>query len=106
MNLDTNSDQHVTIRFSRPDDAAAIAKLAQLDSARLPQGRLLVAEVAGELHAALPVDGGPAIADPFRHTRDLVSLLEVRRSQTRRTRTVRRRLRRSILTPVASRRLS
>ena len=92
MSLNTN--EHVTIRFSRPDDAAKIARLAQLDSARPPQGRLLVAEVAGELRAALPVDGGAAVADPFHHTLGLVSLLEVRRRQIYRvgvTRTSKRR---------------
>ena len=77
MSLNTHED--VTIRFSRPDDAAKIARLAQLDSARPPQGQLLVAEVAGELRAALPLDGGAAVADPFHHTLGLVSLLEVRR---------------------------
>ena len=56
MSLDTTRDEHVTIRFSRPDDAADISTLARLDSARPPQGRLLVAEVAGEL------------APPFRST--------------------------------------
>ena len=91
MSLSTKNDEHVTIRFSRPDDAAEIAKLAQLDSARPPQGRLLVAEVAGELRAVLPLDGGAAVADPFRHTLDLVSLLEVRRRQAGRTEAVRRR---------------
>lgn len=83
--MSPNTNEDVTIRFSRPDDAAKIAGLAQLDSARLPQGPLLVAEVAGELRAALPVDGGAAVADPFRHTLGLVSLLEVRRRQIRRT---------------------
>jgi hypothetical protein len=83
MSLNTNED--VTIRFSRPDDAAKIARLAQLDSARPPQGQLLMAEVAGELRAALPVDGGAPVADPFHHTLGLVSLLEVRRRQLRRT---------------------
>jgi hypothetical protein len=104
MSLNTKSDEHVTIRFSRPDDAAEISKLAQLDSARPPQGRLLVAEVAGELFAALPINGGAAVADPFRHTLDLVSLLEVRRRQIRRTKAARRRLlRRYVPAPAASR---
>lgn len=77
-----NTNEHVTIRFARPDDATRIARLARLDSARPPQGRLLVAEVAGELRAALPLDGGAAVADPFQRTLDLVSLLELRRRQT------------------------
>ena len=87
--MSSNTDEHVTIRFSRPDDAANIARLAQLDSARPPQGQLLVAEVAGELRAALPLDGGAAVADPFHHTLDLVSLLEVRRQHVLRAGVVR-----------------
>ena len=59
-----NADEPVTIRFSRPDDTANITRLAQLDSARPPRGQALVAEVAGELPAALPLDGGAAVADP------------------------------------------
>lgn len=76
----TSTDQ-LTIRFSRPQDARAVARLAELDSARCPQGRLLLAEVAGELRAAVAVDGDAAIADPFRPTSDLVDLLHARRRQ-------------------------
>jgi hypothetical protein len=80
-----NTNDHVMIRFSRADDAAAISRLAQLDSARPPHGRLLVAEVAGELRAALALDGGAAVADPFHHTLEIVSLLELRRGQLQAT---------------------
>jgi hypothetical protein len=90
MNSQADTEEHVTIRFSRTGDDAEIAKLAQLDSAPTPQGRLLVAEVAGDLRAALPLDGGRAVADPFRHTQQLVSLLELRRRQTGRRTAVRR----------------
>jgi hypothetical protein len=44
---------------------------------------MLVAEVDGELCAALPLDGGEAFADPFRPTGELVSLLEMRAVQLR-----------------------
>ena len=33
---------------------------------------MLVAEVDGEIVAAVPIDGGRAIADPFRPTADVV----------------------------------
>ena len=66
----------ITIRFAYPDDAAALRRLAALDSQLLPSGPLLVAEVAGELWAAVSATGGrEAIADPFRHTAELVALL-------------------------------
>jgi hypothetical protein len=71
----------VTIRPAFPDDAAALARLAALDSQPLPGGRLLVAEVAGELWAAVVVDGRTAIADPFRPTAEVVALLRARGRQ-------------------------
>jgi hypothetical protein len=66
----------VTIYESHPD--GAIEALAQLDSARCPSGRVLVAAVGGEPRAALPLEGGRAIADPFHRTAELVALLELR----------------------------
>jgi hypothetical protein len=69
----------MTMYLSEPD--AAIERLAQLDSARRPSGPVLVAAVRGEPVAALPLDGGPAIADPFQPTAALVSLLELRVAQ-------------------------
>jgi hypothetical protein len=73
----------VTIRRAFPDDEAAVARLATLDGASAPGGELLVADVAGELWAALPVDGGRAVADPFRPTAELVALLQTRAAQLR-----------------------
>ncbi|HYY22407.1 MAG TPA: hypothetical protein VE780_11065 [Thermoleophilaceae bacterium] len=71
----------VTIRPALAHDAAALSRLAALDSASPPRGAVLLAEVEGELWAALPLDGGPAIGDPFRPSGDLVRLLELRASQ-------------------------
>lgn len=72
----------LTIRIAVPADAAALDHLVQLDSApqRAPVPTLL-AEVGGELRAALPLDGGPPIADPFRPTAELVALLAERARQ-------------------------
>jgi len=71
----------VTIRSAGPADAPAISRLAALDSSVPPAGDLLLAEVDGELWAATPVDGGPAIADPFRPSGELVGLLALRVTQ-------------------------
>ena len=69
----------ITIRFAYPADAAALRRLAALDSQSAPPGPLLVAEVAGELWAAVSVTGeARPIADPFRHTAELVVLLRER----------------------------
>jgi len=80
MSADPNA---LTIREAQAADEAALRELAALDSSRVPSGRLLVAEVNGELQAAAPLAGGPAIADPFRPTETLVSLLQLRAAQLR-----------------------
>lgn len=69
----------LTIRMAVPADAAAILRLAELDSAPQPDAvPTLLAEVEGELRAALPLDGRPPIANPFRHTAGLVAVLAAR----------------------------
>lgn len=68
-----------TIRFAYPDDEAALRHLAALDSQPVPCRPLLVAEVDGELWAAVTIGGAPlAIADPFHHTGELVAVLRER----------------------------
>jgi hypothetical protein len=77
-----NPAETLTIRMAVSADAAALSRLAQLDSARPPEPvPMLVAELGGELRAALPVEGGPAIADPFRRTAELVAILAERARQ-------------------------
>jgi hypothetical protein len=71
------------IRQADPVDEAAIARLAQLDSAEAPSGELLVAESGDELVAALPVAGGRPVADPFTRTAEAVELLRLRARQLR-----------------------
>ena len=71
----------ITIRPARPADSDALRRLAALDSQRVPAGEVLVAEVAGELVAALSPAG--AIADPFRPTADVVDLLRLRSAALR-----------------------
>jgi hypothetical protein len=68
-----------TIRFSYPDDETALQRLAALDSQAILAAPALVAEVGGELWAAVSLGGDPrAIADPFRPTAELVALLRER----------------------------
>ena len=86
----------LTIRMAVPADAPALRQLAQLDSAPPPEpAPMLVAEVGGELHAALSLDGGPGIANPFRRTAELVAMLaaRVRQLQTPASRPATRRWR-------------
>jgi hypothetical protein len=77
----TGMNDSLTVRPATPEDALALVRLAQLDDAPVPGGELIVAEVRGELVAAVPAGGGRAIADPFRPTADVVSLLELRAAQ-------------------------
>ena len=74
-------NERVTVRALRARDIEPLRVLAALDSRHLPKGPVLVAEQDGELVAALPLDGGRAIADPFRPTSDVVALLELRARQ-------------------------
>src|SRR5215212_8378364 len=69
------SGEHVVLRRAQRQDANALDRLAALDGVRRPAGELMLAEVEGEILAAVPVEGGRAIADPFRPTADLVDLL-------------------------------
>src|SRR6476646_5389076 len=67
----------LVIRYARPDEADAVAELAQLDSSRAPRGKVIVADVKGELWAAVSVDDGHAVANPFRPSSELTfGLLE------------------------------
>jgi hypothetical protein len=72
-----------TIREAQAANDAALRRLAALDSSRVPNGRLLVAEADGELVAAVPLAGGPTIADPFRCTAAIVGLSGLRAAQLR-----------------------
>ena len=82
--LDAGVDAALTIRYARPDDADAIETLAELDSQRAPRGSMLLAELDGELLAAVSIDDLHAVADPFRPTSELVYLLIARARQMRR----------------------
>lgn len=66
------------VRMLADDDIAAAERLAELDSATLPTGPLLGAISNGELIAALSLDDGSAIADPFHASDNAVDLLRGR----------------------------
>ncbi|QEC48015.1 hypothetical protein FSW04_10830 [Baekduia soli] len=65
----------VVLRPAYPDDAAALTRLAALDSRRPLAGPVVVAERDGVVLAARAADDGRVIADPFAPTADLVALL-------------------------------
>ena len=80
----------LTIRHVAPSDLEPLRRLAVLDSSRLPTGEVLVADVGGDLWAAISVDDRHTVADPFRPTRPLVTLLKERARQLRRAERARR----------------
>jgi hypothetical protein len=73
----------VVIRAARGSDGPALRRLAELDSADFLTGSVLVAEADDEMVAALSLDTGEKVADPFRHTSDVVDLLAYRARRLR-----------------------
>jgi hypothetical protein len=71
----------LTIRFADSLDALNLVRLAVLDSSEPLELPALVADVEGELRAALSLVDGSAIADPFHPTIELVELLSTRAEQ-------------------------
>ena len=80
----------ITLRLAREEDTERLARLAQLDGARLPARPVLLAEAGGELRAALSLSDDTVVADPFRPTARLVYLLRARAKQLRPIREVAR----------------
>jgi drug/metabolite transporter (DMT)-like permease len=78
---DMTPSEDLTLRLSAPDDALALGRLAQLDSTLYDGSRMLVADIGGDLVAAVPLDGGAPIADPFRRSGEFVAMLLLRLEQ-------------------------
>ena len=78
------SEQPVIAIYMATDrDHMEIRRLAALDSAPVPKGRVLLGVVDGMVHAAIDLDTGAVVADPFRLTADLVDLLTLRAQRIR-----------------------
>ncbi len=76
--LDTT---RVELRHARRDDADVVRRLAILDEARTLEGPVLLALVNGLAVAALSLDDGRVVADPFVATVEARSLLRLRAAQ-------------------------
>jgi hypothetical protein len=87
MNHITSTTSHkiaaepMLMRRATAADSARIWELARLDDSRLPAGPFLVAEVGGEIEAAVSLSSGAVVADPFRLTADAVAMLRLRAAQ-------------------------
>ena len=73
----------VTIRRAGAADGESLVRLAGLDSKRLPTGNFLIAEVDGEEWAAVELESGDVLADPFRPTANVAALLRMRAARIR-----------------------
>jgi hypothetical protein len=71
----------VLVRHAVPRDEARIRVLARLDDHRMPGGPFIVAELGGEIVAAMSLKTRAVVADPFRRTADAVELLRMRAHQ-------------------------
>jgi hypothetical protein len=74
-------DGEITIRPLGDEDRERVAELAQLDTKRPLEGRLLGASVGGRLVAALAIESGESVADPFLPSAHARAMLELRASQ-------------------------
>jgi hypothetical protein len=97
------SNAHLlTIRRASDDDTDALSDLAGLDSAQPLHGDVLVAESERGAVAAIEVETGRSVADPFRHSDPAVGILRLRADQLRaRAPRARRRNRRRAFARVA-----
>jgi hypothetical protein len=77
----TTDTPELVIRLAGHEERASLAHLAALDSAPAPAGAVLLAEVEGEPWAALSLDDGRFVADPFRPAGELRPLLAERARQ-------------------------
>ena len=81
----------VAVRFVEPEEAGTLRYLAQLDDARELAGEILVATIEEDVVAALSLEDGRVVANPFVLTSGAVELL--RGTATELTRRPRRRWR-------------
>ena len=65
----------LSIRLSRPGDAAALERLARVHNTAPPAGRALIAERHGVPVAALALTSGAVVTDPSRGGGDAVGPL-------------------------------
>ncbi|MBV9001017.1 MAG: hypothetical protein JO304_18285 [Solirubrobacterales bacterium] len=80
-NGDRREDETMTLRVARPGDDEALARLAALVSAAPLSPPVLIAEIGGEMRAALSLSDDKVVADPFQHTLAAQQLLRARAAQ-------------------------
>ncbi|HEX6391472.1 MAG TPA: hypothetical protein VFZ89_18555 [Solirubrobacteraceae bacterium] len=71
----------MTVRSATDEDRDQVRTLAGLDSARPLSGPVLLGELDGACVAALSLNDGRVVADPFVRTTGVAALLRTRASQ-------------------------
>jgi hypothetical protein len=71
----------VAIRRATDADCPRLLELAALDEVEFHDGPFLVAEESGEIEAVLPLFEARPFSDPFRPTRELLEMLQLRAAQ-------------------------
>jgi hypothetical protein len=71
----------LALRVAGADEAPVVRRLAALDDSPPLDGEVLLALVDGEAVAAVSLDDGRVVANPFLPTADTVTLLSLRASQ-------------------------
>ena len=77
-NVTHTASPDITIRTARAEDRMELARVAARDTHALPAGPLLVAQVGSDVRAAISLEDGAIIADPFHRTAELVEMLKIR----------------------------
>ena len=81
--MSTLLSESITVRPAYADDFGPLERLAALDSSdSVPPAPLLLAEVDGALRAALSLQDGTVIADPFHPSLALIELLRTHAAAT------------------------
>jgi hypothetical protein len=73
----------LVLRPATSVDADALERLAALDSARPLEGDVLLAYAAGDVRAAVSLETGRSVADPFYPSLELVQLLQAAMGERR-----------------------
>jgi hypothetical protein len=84
--------QNFAVRRAIDADQHVLERLAALDSSSPPRGEVLIAFVDGRPLAAVGVETGATVADPFHPTADVVEMLQTRARRLRAHRPERRNL--------------
>jgi hypothetical protein len=74
----SNAGPAAAVRLAHPDEVGTLRRLAQMDDAPELTGEILVATTDAHVVAALSLDDGRVVADPFVLTSDAVELLRRR----------------------------